>query len=159
MNNAIDLKSLVPSEQSLKEHTIWVNFKGVEFNIRYVSRLTLTSIADKCLVASYNAQQKQRQRTVDPVRFARGIAKAIVADWKKATLRNLANIMPLNLGELPPEKLDESVPCTEENLFMVIENAHELDSFLQDSAIDASLFRSEFAEDVEKNSSSSQSGV
>lgn len=156
--NGINLKSLVPSESVLNKRLIWVNFKGVKFQVRYISRITLSTIAEQCVVAGYDSTKKARSRQLDPQKFAKAMATTIVHDWQGATLRALANIMPINLEGMTPAQLDADVPFNEENLCMVVENAHELDGFLQECAVDASLFRADNAEDVTKNSVSSLSG-
>ena len=157
---AISLNKFIPTESDLTKKTAWVDFKGIRFKIRYISRVTLMSIAETCMVSSYDVKTKGRTKTLDPQPFVKSIAKAIVLGWENCTLKTLSDILPLvDTTNVPDEELNEPVPFTEENLISVVLGAHDLDSFLQESAMDASLFKSPQAEELEKNSETSQSGI
>lgn len=139
--NGIDLSKLVPKESDLGKRTVWVDFKGVRFKIRYISRATLMSIAEHCTIAGYDQVSKTRNRRLDIDKYVGEIASTIVQDWEKCTVESLSKLMVMNVEGLTEEQIKAPIPFTRENLVMVIKNVHDLDGFLQDCSVDADLFK------------------
>lgn len=156
-NGPLDLTKLVPKESDLSHRTTWVDFKGVKFKIRYISRATLVSIGEHCTIAGYDPQVKGRIRRLNADKFIEEMATTLVHSWKDCTLENLSRLMPMQLDGIPEEKMTEEVPFNRDNLLMVIKNVHELDGYLQECAVDASLFRPADDEELTKNLPSSPS--
>lgn len=148
---AIQLTSLIPEEKSLNARRTWVEFKGVQFEIRYVSRATMQRILDQCTGAEYvPGTAGSRVRKIDNDKLSRAVATTIVLNWQKATIASLQRILPLNVPE--GTNVDEPIPFTADNLMAVVGNAHDLDGFLQECATDASIFRHPEDEVLTKNS-------
>ena len=150
-SNVINLQALIPSSEQLTAKTAWVVFKGIKFQIRYISKVVLGQLAEQCVVTAYDAKARGRTRQLDPDKFTKELAKTLVRDWSEATLRNLRHIMPLNSEGLTEEQLDTELPFSQENLLTVVTSAHELDSFLQECSVDAGLFQTDEQENLRKN--------
>jgi hypothetical protein len=157
--DGIDLKKLIPSEQDLSKKTTWVEFKGIKFKLRYVSRASLMKLAESSMIAGYDPKAKGRIRNVNVDKYIDQVFTSIVVGWDNCTLRTLSNIMPLNLNGTPEEKLDEAVEFTTENMLATVKNVHDLDNFLQECAVDAALFKHPNDEELTKNLPSSPSGT
>jgi hypothetical protein len=154
--DGIDLTKLVPKETELSKRVTWVEFKGVKFLVRYISRATLMSIAEQCTIAGYDPQAKARSRRLNPDKYVEEIATTMIKDWDNCTLETLSRLMVFD-GGLPADKMQEKIPFNKDNLMMVIRNVHELDGFIQECAIDASLFKPVQDGELTKNLPSSPS--
>ena len=157
--NGIDLQKLIPKEDDLAKKTAWVEFKGIRFKIRYVSRASLMKLAESSMIAGYDPKQKGRVKNINVDKYIDQVFSALVLDWEDCTVQALSNIMPLNLEGIDEAKLKELVPFTKENMLSVVKNVHDLDNFLQECAVDASLFRHSNDGELTKNLQSSPSGT
>lgn len=153
---ALNLKKLACSEDQLSKRLVWVEFKGVRFQIRYLSRAALQALAEQFKIAAFNNKTGNREFTLDADKFIPALAEAMVRNWDGATPEALTLLYPLDLTELADEDRSKPLEFTRENLLEVMKNANGLDEYLQTCAQDAGLFRSPIAESLEKNSSSSQ---
>jgi hypothetical protein len=153
---AINLKKLALSENDLASRLIWVEFKGVKFQIRYVSRATLVALADQYKIAAFDPKRGGRTVSVDAKKFIEALAKTIVNNWENATPRVLTALYPLDLSSLSEADKDSALEFNIENLLEVMENANGLDDYLQECAQEAALFRSPADSSLEKNSKTSQ---
>jgi hypothetical protein len=156
---SIELSKIVPSESDLGKKLTWVEFKGVRFQIRYVSRATIAHLSESCMTASFDPKSRSRTRQIDADKFIESVAVTIVKDWDQCTLSALSKLMVLDTEGMDEAKLTEAIPFTKDNLMSVIRNVHELDGFLQDCAVDAALFRPEKAEELSKNLPTSPTGA
>ena len=154
---AFKLKDLALPEAKLNERMVWVNFKGCEFQIRYISKATLQAIAESCKVAVFDPKKGGRSVTLEPDKFVAGLANAIVKNWNKVTPRTLTTLYPMDLSGLSEEEKDKPIEFNSDNLLEVLLKANSLDDFLQECATEAGLFRIEAEKSLEKNSSTSQS--
>lgn len=152
---ALNLKKLALTEDDLSKRLTGVEFKGIKFLIRYISRATLSALAEQFRVAAFDQKTGQRHITLDGDKFIPALAAAMVKNWEGATPENLSLLYPLNLDALTPEERKQELEFNQENLLEVMKNANGLDEFLQTCATDAGLFRAPAAESLEKNSSPS----
>lgn len=155
MTTGIDLTKLVPKESDLSKRTTLVEFKGIKFRIRYMSRATLMSLAEHCTISGYDPTSKVRKGKLDVDKYISEIATTIVQDWENCTVATLSKLMVMNVDGLPAEKLEEPIPFNKDNLMMVVRNVHDLDAYLQDCSTDASIFKPAQDEALTKNLSSS----
>jgi hypothetical protein len=154
--NPIDLRKLIPTEEKLSERLIWVEFQSLRFQIRFVSKITLSALAESCTLVGYDKTNKTHGRKLNPEKFVQEMCATIVKNWDNVTLRTLSGVIVLD-GEFTEAQLDEPIPFSNEQLVAVVTAAHELDTFLQECATEAALFKSESARGLEKNSQTSQS--
>jgi hypothetical protein len=159
MATKLNLKNLALNEDALSKRLVWVDFKGVKFQIRYLSRATLAALAEQFRVAAFDQRTGQRNITLDADKFIPALAETMVKNWDGATPEVLSLLYPLNLESLSPEDRKTPMEFNQENLLEVMKNANGLDEFLQTCATDAGLFRSPAAESLEKNSSPSQNTI
>jgi len=153
---SFNLKSAVPTEADLAHRTTWVEFKGIRFQIRYISRATLLHLGEQCRVLAWDAKARTRTQSLDADKFIDLIATTIVQGWDRCTPANLSKVMPINTTGVDKEDLENPIEFNKENLLLVVKNVHELDNFLQDCATDASAFRPVEDEELTKNSQTSQ---
>jgi hypothetical protein len=157
--DGIDLQKLIPTETDLSKKTTWVEFKGIRFKVRYVSRASLMKLAESSMIAGYDPKQKGRVRNVNVDKYIDQVFSSILVDWENCTPRTLSNIMLLNVEGLDDEKLDSKIPFTRDNMLSVVKNVHDLDNFIQECAVDAALFKHPNDEELTKNLPSSPTGT
>lgn len=156
--NVLSLASFVSADAS-SDRTVWVEFKGVRFNVRYVSRQAIRLLGERCVIQTIEAG-RGRIPKVDHAKFTAELASLILVGWERLTFSSIQNLMVLQGGErLTPEQLNLPVPFTPENVILLLQNASGLDEALQEIASDPSAFRSVPKETLAKNSESSASGT
>jgi len=154
------LEKYVLPEVRQHELTATVGFQGeLRFKIRYLNRLTLREIGEKCTFMDYDRNEKARKQQMDFKKFSKMLCEAILVGWEGVTLRALSKLMALDLEVLPKDRLDEQIPFALDEAQVLVEKIPELDAFLQTAALDISLFQSLPRMEAEMgNSSSSSSG-
>lgn len=128
---------------------------GIVFTLAYVSREALTALSQKCIVFKYDPKTKVREQTVDGKKFSQAFAGAAVVGWSNVTPRSLSHIVPLEA--VAESDMDTEITFSVEGLLDLIAAAYELDVFLQESAVNAELFRPQHEEEL-GNSETSPSG-
>lgn len=156
---AIDIKKLAVTEEKLAYRLVWVGFKDVNFQIRYVSRSTLQAIVESCTVYVFDPKKRGRTPQIDTDRFPQALAATIVKDWKDVTPKSLAALYPVDLTPLSEEERNAPIPFTIDNLVEVMSKANMLEDFLQECATEPSLFKPTEDEGLTKNSLPSPSGA
>lgn len=153
----MNLAKLVPT--NTESMTAVVEYRdGIKFKLRFISRSTLSRIGQLCVVWKYNDKTRQRQQHLDNDKYAAEFCRQAVIGWEGVTLRKLANLMPLDLSQVPAEDQDKDLPFDVDNLLVLVKNAYELDNFLQDTAVDIKMFRPALEEEL-GNSPSSPTGT
>lgn len=155
--NEVTLASLVKSVS----RTTTVEFRGVRFEVRYLSRAALSQIAVESQVVTFDPKRKGRTTQLDPERYSIALGQAIVKGWSGLTWGNLPQLVPVDYPEdFPAEKLTEEVPFTNENLQLLLQNVTDLDNFLLEVAMAPESFRAATPtpEAVEKNSETTSAG-
>lgn len=148
---ANSLAAFLPKTNSASR-TVDVDFKGVKFTIRHLTRAQLQAIAQQCTIMSYDSTARTKVPKLDLPRISKALAHAIVANWSNATLSTLQALMVLEIPEgTPQEVLDEPFPFTEENVELVFAGASGLEDFLQEASVDPNNFRSVPAAELAKN--------
>ena len=131
---------------------------GIMFKLRYISRHTLSKLSQSCLIWKFNDKTRVRQQQLDTERFAEEFCKKSVVGWEGVTPRKLASLMPLDLTKVPVEQQDAEMPFDLANLLVMLKHAYDLDTFLQDNAVDIKVFRPGVEEEL-GNLPSSQTGT
>lgn len=131
--------------------TVWAEYKdGISFQICYVSKGELTSLARKCMSLVWGDGNKSRQPKLNTEEFAKRFAKIAVKDWKGATFNSLSSLLVLDPALVNAEDRDKEIAFTYENLAACIEASNSLDEFLQAAVTDPLTFAPE-KEEEEKN--------
>jgi hypothetical protein len=144
---------------SSKRLTVSLAFRdGISFDIAYLSRAKLQDIYKKSQKVDYNPATKTREQMSDPDKFAKLFVEACVLGWNGVTPKSIASHVQIDEAILADEKkANEPIPYTPENMFFLLRNAYEIDTFLQEAVGNLEVF-APGKEEAEKNSSSSQSG-
>jgi hypothetical protein len=139
--------------------TATVEYKeGIRFIIRYVSRSSLMRLSRDCLTWKYDEKAKGRTQQLDNDRFAESFCRRCVVGWSGVTPHTLSKLIPLDLSKIDAAQRDEPLDFDFANLLVLVKNAYELDSFLQDTAVDIKVFRPDLEHEL-GNSNTSQSGT
>ena len=147
----IDLASLIDTEA--KFATVEY-IEGFSLVLRFVGKAQLRSIGRACTVNRFDKKTKQRVQDVDQKQFATSFAKVAVTGWKGATPNRLSSIIPMDIEGLSEEARDMEIPFSLEQLMLLIENALDLDGFIQDQAMDLTLFQPGHEDELENSESS-----
>lgn len=133
---------------------------GIFFEVCFVSKLRFRAIAESCTTLQYDPVSKVHQPRIDTKKLSNIVTEEVVKGWSGMTPTNLSKLLPTDMSTLTPAQATEEIPFDVESLRFLMDNVHNLDSFLQDCATDAKLFSSSTAgtELAAKNSSSSSSG-
>lgn len=138
--------------------TVWADFKsGISFQLRYVPRTDLLRISKESMSWEYDSKQRQRVQTVNRDAFSKRFCAKAVIGWKGVTPNALSEIIPVDLGSLTSEQREKEIEFSQENMLAIFTGAYEVDEFLQNSAVDASLFKP-FHEEEKGNLPASQNG-
>lgn len=144
-----DIKRYLPTKL---DRTVTVDFKGVRFTVRYVSRQQLFTMAQQCQVLAYDKGSKKQTVRLDLPKMTKMVADAIVVGWSGLTLDTLQNLMVLEgVDGLDDAKLQEPIPFSAETMQELLLGVNGLDDFLQEIATDPSNFRTTSPEELEKN--------
>jgi hypothetical protein len=130
---------------------------GLKLKLRYVSRAELVRISRESTILKYDEKVKGRVPSLDGVKFAGLFCAAAVVGWEGATPETLASMMPLDLSTLTKEQRGAEIEFSVEQLQFLLENTFELETFIQDAALDVRTFNP-LKEEEEKNLQPSQSG-
>lgn len=134
------------------DRTVTVDFKGVRFTVRYVSRQQLFTMAQQCQVLAYDKTSRKQTVRLDLPKMTKMVAEAIVENWSGLTLDTIQNLMVLEgVTGLTEEQLKAPIPFSQETMQELLLNVNGLDDFLQEVATDPSNFRTTPPEDLEKN--------
>lgn len=135
------------TDKGLEEEGVWVDYgEGLQVKIRRLNSKASRDCRRK-LEKPYAAQFRQREMpdSLQEKLLNQQVAKAIVVDWK---------------GVPNPDKPDQMLDCTEENILKVIEDERFKD--FRDDILTASMERTTFEKEqrkvAEKNSQSVSSG-
>jgi len=130
---------------------------GIIIELRYVSRSVISKMSRECTVMKYDPKSRVREPQIDGKKFSEVFTRAAVVGWEGVTPRSIATLIAVDLSKIKPEDLDKPLPFTAEDFAFIMENAYELDNWLQNEAVEIRNFKPS-KEDEEKNSQSSQSG-
>jgi hypothetical protein len=133
----VQLASIIMSSPK----TAWVEFKdGIAFEICYVSKSKFKNITDKCTTLQFDVRQKVHQPRIDTAAMVEMFVREAVKNWRNVTPRKVAQIAPLDLSKVSAEQMDMEVPFSLEQLTALVKETYELDSFLQEAAMDIRCF-------------------
>ncbi len=148
-NTGFDIKKYLPAKF---DRTVTVDFKGVRFTVRYISRQQLFTMAQQCQVLAYDKTSKKQTVRLDLPKMTRMLAEAIIVGWEGLTLDTLQNLMVLDgVADLTEEQLKADIQFSADTMQELLLNVNGLDDFLQEVATDPSHFRTTSPEDLEKN--------
>lgn len=139
--------------------TTKVEYKdGIFFEIRFISRSKLRSILTACTRWVYDPVAKTRVQQPDPKLFAKEFCKAALIGWEGLTLKKLAELLPVKQEVLDTDPPDTEILFDQEDAQVLLEQAYDVDDFLQKTCVDLAYFRPNQG-DLEKNLPPSPSGT
>lgn len=140
------IKDLLATE----EKTLWVRYTDeFEINIRYLPRRELARISESSQEVTWDKKTHTRIDRVDTEKFYSKFVEKAILGWRGLTLKTLAKIVPIKLGDSDPTN---EVVFTKENAIELLRSAYDLDSFLQDAILDVQRFDSEQIDAQKKTS-------
>ena len=128
---------------------------GIIFELAYVSRQKLSAMSKECIVLKFDEKQKTRAQTLDSKLFSEAFIRAAVIGWTGLTPRTLSTIVPIE--GVAEADMDQPIDFSLENAIFLLNSAYELDTFLQESAVNSELFKPHHEEEL-GNSKPSLSG-
>jgi hypothetical protein len=121
----------------------WVNYPGIrdwEIEIANLSRPELVRLRKSCMFTKMDRRTRTPVEELDEEKFIEKFTKATIKGWKGLKVKDLENLLLVDIGEEDPEK---EVPYTEEDAAALVSNSAEFDSWLNDAVFDLDNFRSE----------------
>ena len=130
------------TDRNLEEGGVWVDFgDGLKVKIRRLTSKHSRETRRK-LEKPYAAQFRNRDMpdSLQEELLNKQVAKSVVIDWE---------------GVVNPEKPEEKLPCTEDNVLMMVQKFPEFRDDILTAAMERTTFEKEMRKDAEKNSKSS----
>lgn len=134
--------------------TAWVEFKeGIMLEVAFVSKSKFKLITDQCTVLQYDPRSKVHQPKIDASKMIDLFVREAVKNWKNVTPRKLSQIAPIDLTNVEASIMDSEIPFSHEALAALTKETYELDSFVQEAAMDVRCFQQTVVpkEDAAKN--------
>ena len=130
---------------------------GIKFNVNYLSRPSLSKILRDSQELRYNEAAKGRMAETNPTKFRDKFIAAVVTGWEGVTPESVAKLVPVDVSALTPDQLKAPIAFDSDQLAFLMDNAYELEQFLQGVSGDISYFAPNLDVEV-KNSGTLQSG-
>lgn len=147
-----DLSSILRTEPEAAKLRAWVPWKhGIKLQINYLSRSAFTSLVRECTKKEWDNEIAARVEKTDQDLLMRRFAKIAVSDWDGVTPEVLAKIVPVKLDSLSEEARKAKIPFDPETFATIVTRARDLDTFLNTSTPDLTLFNTDL-DDETKNS-------
>ena len=141
----LDLTQMLNVNQ--EQLTAVVEFKeGILLHMSYISRVKLQQLYKTCTEMRYDTTKKARVPQVDQKKFSEEFCRLAVTGWGGVTYDSLSKVLPLN--RVDPSRRKESIPFSHEQLFALVQAAYELDTFIQDMAVDARVFSPDLEDEL-----------
>jgi hypothetical protein len=132
---AVSLKTLlVPSKEVEVEYPGIIGFK---IKLGFLSRETLLNIRKKATKTSF--KNRQATEELNDELFLQLYAQACIKGWKGLKLRDLEQLVPVDLSGQDPE---DELEYTEENALFLMKNSSNFDSFVSETVTDLGNFPS-----------------
>lgn len=128
----MDLRQYVENREDL---TLRAPFKGFEVDLKYVDREALNRGLDRCKVQRWKKHQPVEE--IDDAKTTRYLA-SLIAGWQGLTLGLMADLTNITVAEADRDK---TVPCTEDNRLVVLQEVYDFDQFVIDTVTDVQRFR------------------
>jgi len=134
---ALSLASLIAPANK----TAWVEFKeGIAFEMVFVSKSKFKSITDQCTTLQFDPRSKVHQPRLDSIKLIELFVKEAVKSWRNVTPEKVSLIAPLDLSKVPQDQMQTEIPFNYEQLVALVKETYELDTFLQEAAMDIRCF-------------------
>lgn len=160
-NEPIDLTKILTEVKTIKR-TRWVEWEfGIELQLQYLNNATKEMIINRNTDLKFDKTVRQRVPRLNAEKTKEDIYRNAVVGWKGVTLKSLRNITPLPSGmnEKHPS-WETEIPFSHEQLLSLTLAAPDLDDFIQNTCVNASMFQDDEREkDLSENLPSGQSGT
>ncbi len=144
-----NLKELIDNKRP--QQGVWVRFKDTPFEVcvTYFGKQKMRELFEKTKVVDFDTRTLQERERIDDDRFRKEYVKTLIKDWRGLNYEVLKRLVPVDPDlSLPP---DYTLPCTEENKAVLIEQSVEFDQWLAKVTTDLSVFNQKKKEEEEKN--------
>jgi hypothetical protein len=137
----LSLKNLI--RQTAPEK--WIEFRpGVRFKLRYLTRPQLRKITQECMVSKFDKDSKARINQLDSKLLAKAYIENVVVGWDGVTVRFInSELCPLDVAGLSDAQLDAPLEYSASQIEVLLDQAYELDTFIQEASTDPTLFVNE----------------
>jgi hypothetical protein len=119
----------------------WISYPGMkdwEIEIANLSRPELQRLRKACTYIKMDRKTRQPVEDLDEQKFISEFTKATIKGWKGLKVKNLENLLLVDIGNEDPE---EEVPYSQEDAEALVSNSAEFDSWLNDAVFDLDNFR------------------
>jgi hypothetical protein len=121
----------------------WVDYPGIrdwKIEIANISRPELQKLRKSCMYSKMDRKTRQPIEELDEQKFVSKFAEASIKGWKGLKVKDLEQLLLVDIGNEDPEK---EVPYSQEDAEALLENSLEFDSWLNDAVFDLDNFRSD----------------
>lgn len=134
----ISLKTLlVPSKEVEVDYP---GLPGFKVKLSFLSRETLLNIRKKATKTTFKNRQTSEELNDDL--FLQLYAQASIKGWKGLKLRDLEQLVPVDISGQDPE---DELEFTEENALFLMKNSSNFDAFVSETVTDLGNFQNSSA--------------
>lgn len=134
----ISLKTLlVPSKEVEVDYP---GLPGFKVKLSFLSRETLLNIRKKATKTTF--KNRQTSEELNDELFLQLYAQASIKGWKGLKLRDLEQLVPVDISGQDPE---DELEFTEENALFLMKNSSNFDAFVSETVTDLGNFQNSSA--------------
>jgi len=133
ISNLSDL--LTPSKTASIEYP---GFSGFEIDLTYLSRDEMLKIRKKSVNTKIDRKTRQPVEELDEKLFLNEYTKAIIKGWKGFKMSYVAQMLPVDEDKIANP--DATLPYSQENAMILMENSGEFDTWLGEVVNDLANF-------------------
>ena len=122
--------------------SVWIDFPGLSgfsVEVANLSRKELTNLRKRCTSQKFDRKTRTLVEELNEEKFVTEFSEASIKNWKGLTLEHLETLILIDAGDEDPEK---EVEYTKENAEVLVANATEFDTWLNEVVFDLDNFRS-----------------
>lgn len=128
---------MVDTKSAIVEYPGISNWK---IEIAQLSRPELMKLRKSCTYTRIDRKTRAPMEEIDDKKFIQKFSQATVKGWKGLKVKDLENLLLVDVSKEDPEK---EVPYSPEDAALLIENSAEFDTWLNDAIFDLDNFRSD----------------
>lgn len=121
-------------------HVPYPGIRDWTVEIANLSRPELLKLRKSCMFTKMDRKTRQPVEDLDEDAFIDKFTKATVKGWSGLKVKNLEDLLLVDIGKEDPEK---EIPYTHEDAVELVRNSAEFDSWLNDAVFDLDNFRSD----------------
>ena len=112
-------------------------FEGMTVDICYLAREELVKLRKKCVTSKFDKRTHQLGEELNEDLFLKNYCKAVVKGWTGLKYKYLEELLLVDISTLEPE---DCLPCTPENVQLLMRNSADFDTWVTETAGDLENF-------------------